>query len=175
MEIRTITLEERPEWVRAVDLAFSAIVKDDEIEAMLPTIEIDRSFAAVDGDRFVGTAAAITTRLVVPGGARVPTAAVTMVGVHATHRRRGINTAMMGAILDQAADRGEPVAALFASEGAIYGRFGYGLAGLLGEFQADAKRMDFVRGYEPRGRVDLVSKEEAMPIVSGVFDGALRA
>ena len=90
--------------------------------------------------------------MVVPGGERVPTAAVTMVGVQPTHRRRGINTAMMAAILDQAEDRGEPVAALFASEGAIYGRFGYGLAAMLGEFQAESARMDFVRGTSPRPR-----------------------
>jgi len=175
VEIRTITLEERPDWVRAADVAFSGLSKDDEIDAMLPTIEIDRSFGAADGDRFVGTAAAITTRMVVPGGARVPTAAVTMVGVQPTHRRRGINTAMMGAILDQAVERGEPVAALFASEGAIYGRFGYGLAALLGEFQAESARMDFVRGYVPRGRVELFSKEDALPVVGRVYDLALRS
>lgn len=175
VEIRTITLEERPDWVRAADVAFSGLSKDDEIDAMLQTIEIDRSFGAVDGDRFVGTAAAITTRMVVPGGARVPVAAVTMVGVHPTHRRRGINTAMMGAILDQAVERGEPVAALFASEGAIYGRFGYGLAALLGEFQAESARMDFVRGYVPRGRVELFTKEDALPVVGRVYDLALRS
>ena len=174
VEIRSIRFEERSDWIRAADVSFSAISKDDEIEEMLPTIEIDRSFAAVDGDRIVGTSAAITTRMVVPGGARIPTAAVTMVGVQPTHRRRGINTAMMAAILDQAEDRGEPLAALFASEGAIYGRFGYGLAALLGEFQAESARMDFVRGYEPRGHVDLVSREAALPIIGGVYDASLR-
>jgi predicted acetyltransferase len=174
IEIRTIRDDERADWVRSADVAFSSIAKDDEIEAFLPTIELDRSFAAIDDGRIVGTSAAITTRMVVPGGARIPTAAVTMVGVQPTHRRRGINTAMMAALLDQAEERGEPLAALFASEGAIYGRFGYGLAALLGEFQAEAARMDFVRGYEPRGRVDLVTKEEALPIVGDVFDASLR-
>jgi predicted acetyltransferase len=174
IEIRTIGDDERERWLRAGDAAFSAILKDDEIEASLPTIETDRSFAAMDGERFVGTAAAITTRMAVPGGARLPTAAVTMVGVQPTHRRRGINTMMMGAVLDQAAERGEPFAALFASEGAIYGRFGYGLAAYIGEFKAESPRMQYVRGYEPRGRIELVSKDEAMPIVTRVYDAALR-
>jgi predicted acetyltransferase len=174
IEIRSITFEERPDWVRAAESSFSAVAKDDEIEAMLPTIEIDRSFAAIDAGRIVATSAAITTRMVVPGGARVPTAGVTMVGVQPTHRRRGINTRMMGTLLDQAADRGEPIAALFASEGAIYGRFGYGLAAFLGEFQAEAARMDFVRGYVQSGRVELLPKAEALPIIGQVFDAALR-
>lgn len=174
VEIRTITDEERAGWVRAADVAFSAVSKDDEIEASLPVIETDRSFAAIDGGRIVATSAAITFRMAVPGGARIPTAGVTMVGVQPTHRRRGINTRMMTAILDQAVERGEPIAALFASEGAIYGRFGFGLGSFFGEFQAESDRMDFVRGYEPRGRVQLLSKEEAMPILSRVYDSGLR-
>jgi predicted acetyltransferase len=174
IEIRTIRYEERVDWVRAADISFSGISKDDEIEEFLPTIELDRSFAAVDVDRIVGTSAAVTTRMVVPGGARIPTAAVTMVGVQPTHRRRGVNTAMMAAILDQAEDRGEPLAALFASEGAIYGRFGYGLAAMLGEFQAESARMTFVRGYEHRGHVELLARADALPIMSRIYDSSLR-
>jgi predicted acetyltransferase len=174
IEIRPITYEERPEWVRAADTAFSWVAKEDEVEASLQVIEPDRSFAAIDGGRIVGTSAAITFRMMVPGGARIPTAGVTMVGVHPTHRRRGINTGMMRTILDQAAGRGEPLAALFASEGAIYGRFGYGLAGLFGEFQAESSRMSFVRGYGPAGHVELLVKDDALPLIDEVYDAAMR-
>jgi predicted acetyltransferase len=174
IEIRTITEDERIDWIQATSTAFSSTAKDDEIEAFLPVIEVDRSFAAVDGSRIVGTSASITFRMMVPGGARVPTAGITMVGVQPTHRRRGINSRMMTAILEQAAERGEPLAALFASEGAIYGRFGYGLAACLGEFQAESARMAFVRGYEPGGRVELVSKEDALPLVDRIYDASLR-
>src|SRR6266508_6811341 len=104
IEIRTITQDERVDWIQAAETAFSSTAKDDEIEASLPVIEVDRSFAAVDGTRIVGTSASITFRMAVPGGARIPTAGVTMVGVQPTHRRRGINTRMMTAILEQAAD-----------------------------------------------------------------------
>ena len=174
IEVRTITEDERADWIRATETAFSSTPKDDEIEAWLPVLETDRSFAAVDGSRIVGTSASITFRMMVPGGARIPTAGVTMVGVHPTHRRRGLNTRMMGAILEQAAERGEPLAALFASEGGIYGRFGYGLAGLLGEIRAESARTAFVRGYEPRGRVELLAKEHALPLIDRIYDAALR-
>jgi predicted acetyltransferase len=174
IEVRTIGDDEREEWIRAGDASFSEILKEDEVAAFLPTLETDRSFAALDGERIVGTAATITSRMVVPGDARVPTAAVTMVGVSPTHRRRGINTLMMGAILEQAAERAEPIAALFASEGAIYGRFGYGLSAYLGEFQAECARMQYVRGYQPEGSTELVSMEEAMPLIGRIYDAALR-
>lgn len=174
IQIRTIAADEREEWVRSSDRSFSEIPKDDQIASFLPVIETDRSFAAVDGARIVGTAAAITFRIVVPGGDRVPTAGVTMVGVNPTHRRRGINTRMMDAILEQAVERGEPLAALFASEGAIYGRFGYGLASFLAEFEAESARMAFVRGIEVGGRIELLSKEDALPIITDVYDRGLR-
>ena len=58
----------------------------------------------------------------------MPCAAVTAVGVVPTHRRRGLLTAMMRRQLEDVRARGEPVAMLWASEGAIYGRFGYGIA-----------------------------------------------
>ncbi|MFE1593111.1 GNAT family N-acetyltransferase [Nocardia sp. NPDC058705] len=83
--------------------------------------------ARIDG-QLVGTADAYTNWLVVPGGARVPHAAVTHVGVLPTHTRRGVLTALLRRQLDDIAERGEVVATLRASEGSIYERFGYGVA-----------------------------------------------
>jgi predicted acetyltransferase len=89
--------------------------------------EFDRSLAALDGDAIVGTTAAYSFRLTVPGGA-VNAAGVTFVSVLPSHRRRGILSAMMRHQLADIAARGEPVAALLASESVIYGRYGYGSA-----------------------------------------------
>ncbi|MFD3701853.1 GNAT family N-acetyltransferase [Nocardia sp. NPDC058658] len=83
--------------------------------------------ARIDG-QLVGTAEAYTSWLVVPGGARIPHAAVTHVGVLPTHTRRGVLTALLCRQLDDIAERGEVVATLRASEGSIYERFGYGVA-----------------------------------------------
>jgi len=58
----------------------------------------------------------------------VGAAGVSFVSVLPSHRRRGIMSAMMRDQLADVAARGEPVAALFASESAIYGRYGYGCA-----------------------------------------------
>ena len=80
------------------------------------------------GRRWVSTCGDFARRLTVPGGAAVPTAAVTVVTVHPPYRRRGLLTRMMVHQLEQVAKRGEPLAALWASESLIYGRFGYGPA-----------------------------------------------
>src|SRR5262249_22975155 len=83
--------------------------------------------AAFDGDAIVGTTAAYSFQLTVPGGI-ASAAGVTFVGVLPTYRRRGILSAMMRNQLDDIVERGEAIAALWASETAIYGRYGYGPA-----------------------------------------------
>jgi predicted acetyltransferase len=91
-------------------------------------LEFDRTLAAVDGTQLVGTAAAYSFRLSVPGPDMLPAAGVTWVSVLPTHRRRGVVTALMRRQLADVAARGEPLAVLWASESAIYSRFGYGRA-----------------------------------------------
>jgi len=63
----------------------------------------------------------------VPGG-DVPAAGLSWVGVHPQHRRRGLLSAMIDKHLADCVDRGEVASVLTATEPAIYGRFGYGIA-----------------------------------------------
>jgi len=90
--------------------------------------ERERSLGVVDGDEWVGGTGAFTMDVTLPGGAVVPAAGVTMIGVAATHRRRGVLTALMARQLDDIAAGGEPIAMLTASESVIYGRFGFGVS-----------------------------------------------
>lgn len=87
--------------------------------------EEGRVLGAFRGDTMVGTALSYGGRLAVPGGAIVPMAMVTGVGVRADETRRGVLTSLMRTQLGSLA---EPVASLRASEAGIYGRFGYGVA-----------------------------------------------
>ncbi|MFD6952831.1 acetyltransferase [Nocardiopsis sp. TSRI0078] len=92
-----------------------------------PITEHDRTLLALDGDRIVGTAMAHGFEMAMPGGPR-PVAGVTGVGVWPTHRRRGVLSALMRRQLADIRARGENLAVLWASEGGIYGRFGYGVS-----------------------------------------------
>jgi predicted acetyltransferase len=89
--------------------------------------EPDRSLVAEDAGTIVGHAAAYSRELTVPG-AVLPAAFVTLVGVAPTHRRQGLLSRLMQRQLDDIAAAREPIAVLWASEGRIYPRFGYGLA-----------------------------------------------
>ncbi len=172
VEIRTIAEDEFEEYLRAIELSFSGATTAEDVTRERLVAEIDRCIAAFDEGRMVGGAMAASLRLTVPGGAQVRAAGVTGVGVQPTHRRRGINTSLMRAQLDDVRARGESIAALYASEGGIYGRFGYGLASFLGEIDLEGHRSTFVRGYRPTGRVRLLPRSEALPLMSSVYDRA---
>ena len=53
------------------------------------TLDLDRTICAFDGDEMIGTCAAYTFNLTVPGGV-LPMGGTTIVTVQPTHRRRGV-------------------------------------------------------------------------------------
>ncbi|MGW7788570.1 GNAT family N-acetyltransferase [Streptomyces tricolor] len=141
-ELKTLRPEEFDRWWDHLIRAFGGgTTSTEERELDRSLTEFDRSLAVWDGDTLVGTSGAFSFRMTVPGGAVVPTAGVTMVSVAATHRRRGVLTSMMRRLLEDARAKGEPLAALFASEPAIYGRFGYGAATLQLDAEIDTGRV----------------------------------
>ncbi|MEN3278996.1 MAG: hypothetical protein V7607_136 [Solirubrobacteraceae bacterium] len=126
MQLRPATREEFDDFSRAAMSAFHREYTDADRERYQHIDEPERSLAWFDDERIVATTMAFTRRVTVPG-AEVPCAGVTAVAVVPTHRRRGLLTAMMRRQLDDIRAAGEPIAALWASEGAIYGRFGFGV------------------------------------------------
>lgn len=123
-----------------------------------------RMFGFKVGRRWVSTCGDFPRRLTVPGGEAVPTAGVTVVTVHPPYRRRGLLTRMMTHQLEQVAKRGEPLAALWASESLIYGRFGYGPASSRAVLGGTNRRLRFLPGVRTSGSVDEVTREEFLPI-----------
>ena len=105
--------------------------------------EPHRRWGARSRGRWVGTLATRPTTLTVPGveddALEVPADALTMVTVSATHRRRGIMTAMLGRSLAEGKERGDAVGILFAAEWPIYGRFGYAPATLSANYSLDPR------------------------------------
>jgi predicted acetyltransferase len=128
LPVEAARAEDYDEIGRLLGTLFHHGVEPEAHEAERVIFEPERALLVRDGADLVASAAAYTRDLGVPGGT-LPAAHVTLVGVAPTHRRRGLLTAMMHRQLRQIYDgRREPVAVLWASEGRIYPRFGYGLA-----------------------------------------------
>ena len=154
------SVEELRDALNAIGHYFGMENSADDAERFAQWLDVERMHAAFDGDRIVGGAGAFDYRMSVPGG-DVQAAGVTVVGVLPTHRRRGVLTKLMREQLEDCRRRGDTVAYLWASEGTIYGRFGYGLASTIGAMSLARDRARFAQPFEPRGTVRLVDAEEA--------------
>ncbi|MFF1695434.1 GNAT family N-acetyltransferase [Streptomyces sp. NPDC058257] len=131
MEIRSTTDEDVDVFVDTVHAAFGSFPETPVEGSGLwwSALEKDRRLLALTADgRPVGTAAAYSFELTLPGETLVPASGVTAVGVLPSHRRQGVLSAMMRHQLAELRARGEFLSVLLASEARIYGRFGYGPA-----------------------------------------------
>jgi predicted acetyltransferase len=174
VDVRLIEPGEVDRWVRSVSIPFLNVATPEAYDHWRPAIELDRTWAAVDGDRFVGNSCVFTRDVTLPGGLGelapvIPLAAVTAVGVHPTHRRRGILRRLMGAMLADARRRGEPLAGLQASEAGIYGRFGFGCASSVTEVTIRSQGSTFA---QPAPQLDLrlCDADEASKVLPALFD-----
>jgi predicted acetyltransferase len=171
VEIRPVDSAEFPAFFRTLLETFGVDPRDADRDADRMVFEPDRSLAGVDRGDIVATAAIFSRDLTVPGGPR-PVAGVTMVSVAPTYRRRGILTEMMRRQLTELHEQQrEPVAALWASEGGIYGRFGYGHAARRCLLTGNTAEIRIRPGADlGAGRVRLAGGAEARPHLVEVYE-----
>ena len=169
IEIRSPAEDEFRDAALAVYTAFGDVLHDEDLEREAKVMPRDRFLSAYDNGRPVGAAASYPFELTIPGGT-VRASGVTWVGVVPSHRRRGILRQLMRRQLDEHQEAGEPVAILSASESAIYGRFGYGIAAPNVRLDARTDRFRFRGDPEPVGAVRLVDRDEALQLFPPVYD-----
>ncbi len=169
--LRPITDEEWPAFTRAMFDTFGEEPPAHYLDAVPPVAELDRTLALWDGDRVVTTAGVYSRELTVPGGV-VPCAGITWVSVAPTHRRQGVLTAVMRRQLTELHEQErEPVAALWASESSIYGRFGYAPATWRGALSGEVSRLRLRPGADlGTGRVDRVDVDAYRAAAVGLHD-----
>ena len=154
LEMRTVTTDEFVQWLHAEARAHSNRL-DDDPEVLRPHFDLDRSIGVFDQGNFVGGAHSHRLEMSIPGASAV-IAGVSNIAVQPTHRRRGVMTRMMHHQIHDIHERGEPLAALFASESVIYGRFGYGIGSLHERWMIDRQYNAYARPYESPGRIYFV-------------------
>ena len=170
LEVRPVKdVAEFTEGVLAIGQYFGMVANEERMQRFADQMTLERMHAAWSDGTVAGGAGAFDFTLTVPGG-DLRTAGVTVVGVLPTHRRRGILRALMRAQLDDAYERGEPLAALWASEETIYGRFGYGLASFCGEITLAHEHNSFAQPFEPQGTLRLIDADDALEAIPPVFE-----
>ena len=165
--------EEYGRAIGAIGQYFNPPPDAEFLERFVRVLPHERMHAAFDGDQIVGGAGAFPFELSVPGGS-LPCGGITAVGVTPTHRRRGVLRSMMDTQLHDVHERGEPIAALWASEETIYGRFGYGIASWAGDLNVPHEWDAFAEPLEPGGATRFVTPEEARELFPPVYEAVRR-
>ena len=166
LEMRNITPEEFLPWLSAESRAHGNRLNHDP-EVLRPTFDLDRSIAVFENGQIVGGAHSHCVVISTPGSSAI-VAGVSNVAVQPTHRRRGVMTQMMQHQLQDVHDREEPLAALFASESLIYGRFGYGISSQYEQWSIPREHNSFAQPSNDNGNITFVDPLDIPTILPNI-------
>lgn len=190
MEIRSTTDQDLDVFVNTLHTAFGRFPEtpnEDGGGVFWSALEMKRNLLASTAQgRPIGTAAAYSFELTLPGAVLAPAAGVTNVSVLPSHRRQGVMTAMMRRQLEDFRTRGEFVSVLLASEAGIYQRFGYGPATYTRRLTVPRHRAgltapragtaaDVSAAAAEAGSVEVLTRAECGPVLEEVYDRYRRA
>ena len=163
---RTATADDHEEIWRLLNLAFGNDFPDDARDVEGAVFEPERAQVIVYNGEIVANAAAYTRDLTVPGGP-VPAAHVSLVSVLPTHRRRGLLRRLM---VEQLRTVPEPIAVLWASEGRIYQRFGYGMAAKTGSLEINTLEISMLPAAPAVGSLRVMVPAEIRKDMQEVYE-----
>jgi predicted acetyltransferase len=176
VDIRPVRESEFSDVLRVAGVAFGEEYSLEDSDAMRAGFPFERSLAAFDNGRMAAVSAVLGLELSVPGGVALPMGGVTWIATLPTHRRRGLLTRLMAASFADMVQRGETVSGLGASEGNIYGRFGYGPAASVVSFGVQRAHAAFAPPLGPStaGTFTLLDAGEALGRLPAIYDDLRR-
>lgn len=174
IELREIPEADVDRMVDLAGLVFHLRVQEGDYERDSWQVRRAERIGAYDGGTLAGQLASIPMRLAVPG-AFLDCSAVTFAGVLPTHRRRGVLTSMIDRMHADAAAAGRPLAVLWASQSAIYGRYGFGLATRAIALEVDTSRPLDLRTEPDPAPLRLVDPASAPELLDPIYTRSLTA
>ncbi|MCQ4120670.1 enhanced intracellular survival protein Eis [Rhodococcus tibetensis] len=168
--IRSATEQDWPNLILLNEICFLTPQTPELTAFWKGMVGADRPVIALDGDAVVGATMDIPMTVTVPGGRSVAAAGITAVTVAPTHRRRGILRALYTEHHARIQQSGVPLSILTASEGGIYGRFGYGPATVESTVGIDRRFAALHPAVPDPGGVRMVRPAEVRPSIADTYD-----
>jgi predicted acetyltransferase len=168
IEFRAIEPGEFDSLRRSLGLAFGVEPHPDDgrLRTCLP---LSRTRCGFEDGLMVSTSGAHELEMTVPGGV-VRCAGTTIVSVAPTHRRQGLLSRMMRAHLDDVREHEEPIAALWATDSAIYGRYGFGCSAVCDEVTIDRGHVELHRLAPSPSTVRFVDADDATTLLPPFYE-----
>lgn len=169
IEVRPARPDEAEDFRRVMGVTFGMDPNPETMDRFTQIWEPDRSLCAYDDGKMVATLGTFSLNVAVPGG-ELPMGGTTQVAVLPTHRRQGLLRRLMSGHLQDVAGRGELVAALWASESSIYGRFGFGVASARYDLAIPTAHREFHHLAPTPAAVTLIGAEEAKVVLPPIYE-----
>ena len=168
-ELRYARPEEFDKITELDGAAFGFHYSDEDRDEARLDVDLDRMLVAVDGDRIVGASCELRLDLSLPGGTAASVTGLTWVSVDVTHRRQGILRSLIEQQVRDARDHAVPALILTASEGGIYGRYGFGNASDVRKVVVDRRAARLLHPVAKAG-VTRMPTDEARSVLPGIYE-----
>ncbi|QIS17538.1 GNAT family N-acetyltransferase [Nocardia terpenica] len=168
--LRSATPADVDELLLLLNASFGSWSEPGEDVREFEVFPVEDSVVALDGDRIVGHSSWRTQTVTVPGERPIEVSTIANAAVAPTHRRRGILRAMYVDLHRRAEAARLPLTMFTASQGAIYGRFGYGPAVTEHRVEIDRRLAAFRPDAPDTGGAELASIPAARRAVPAIYD-----
>ena len=158
-EFRPATQDELKDVVSNLNYAFAEDNKETD------WLQPEWTLCAFDGSKVAATSGYFPFEMSFNGQV-VKNAAITIVTSEPEYRRKGLVRRLMTDCLLRAKEEGYAIASLWASMGALYQRYGYGLATHFNNYSIDPRFSAFRVPFETKGTPRRMGQDEAMPIIN---------
>ncbi|MEM8923983.1 MAG: GNAT family N-acetyltransferase [Actinomycetota bacterium] len=168
MEIRPANPEEMGRLAALTGYVYGGSFGDGPEAAAGSGIRPEWTLCAFDGERMAACYSTIPFTMRAAGRA-MALGGVSTVGTMPQYRRRGLVRSFTERSFVEMFETGRPVAALWASQAAIYQRYGYSRAGALRQYSIDTVDIAFHDGDPGLGDVALHDPETGYPVAKAVY------
>ena len=168
IEIRQATAEEMAEFGILGGYVYGGAFGDGPDNLIARVTRPEWTLCAFDDGKLATTFSTIPFTMRANGMA-MPLAGVSTVGTQPEYRRRGLVRRIHTQALEQMRDAGQPLAALWASQAAIYQRYGYAMSTVLRHYAVDTVDIRFHDGDEGSGRVERIGLDAGYDTIKAIY------
>ncbi len=168
IEIRPALPSEMDQMGRIASYVYAGSYGDGQDNTISRSNRPEWTLCGFDGDRMVASYSTIPFTMRANGKA-MALGGVSAVGTLPEYRRQGLARRLTTLSLADMYERGQPVAALWASQAAIYQRYGYAQATVNRSYAIDSVDIGFFDGDPGRGDVRRVDIEEGYDLIKAIY------
>ncbi|MDE0451583.1 MAG: GNAT family N-acetyltransferase [Gammaproteobacteria bacterium] len=168
IQFRPATAEEMGQFGMLAGYVYGGAYGDGPDNLVASATRPEWTLCAFDGSRLVSSFSTVPFTMRANGVA-LPIGGISAVGTLPEYRRQGLVRRIMTRAFADMRDGGRPVAALWASQAAIYQRYGFAMASALRSYAVDTVDIDFHDGDDGSRRVERLDVASGYELIKDVY------